>query len=237
MEVRFEKTEPNRSIARTLIAPNHGYLPGNLLRDLRESKPAARVPKRMIHWKLGKSTARIANPFGSRSPSIKLAPFLGCVATAFPRRAPCSLDAGSHGGNIDLSDLTASSTLWLPVSVPGGLLYLGDMHAAQGHGETVGGALEVSGRVRVRCNVKKHARLRWPRYQTKHGRGCIVVQNRMEDGIKLSLAEMIQWLTEDGLNRYDAYMLASQTCEFKLGGVNSRWCVVACFLPDSHWAR
>src|SRR5262249_1585440 len=154
--VHIERVVPNRPIARTWIAPNHGYLPDHLFRDLRANRHAPRIPKRMIHWKLGKTTARMINPFGTKQQPIQLAPFLGWLATAFPRNAPCSLDAGSHGGNIDVPDLIASSILWLPVSVRGGLLYLGDMHAAQGQGEIVGGALEVSGTARIRCEVGKN---------------------------------------------------------------------------------
>ena len=234
LEISFEKITPNRSVARTWIAPNHGFLPAKLVRG----SLSRRMPSRMILWKLSKRTARISNPFGSRVPAINLAPFLGCVGTTDPAQTRLSsLEAGSHGGNIDLPDLQVGSTLWLPVSVPGGLLYLGDMHAAQGQGECVGGALEVSGSIRVRCRLNKKARLRWPRYRTHKGRGCIVVQPRLENGIRLSLAEMIQWLVEEGWNRYDAYLVISQTCQFKLGGINARWCVVACFLPDSNLAR
>jgi acetamidase/formamidase len=232
VEVHFLNVKPNRAIARTLIAHNHGFLPGHLVSGSR----TRRVPTRMIHWKLGRTTARIANPFGSRAPAIPLAPFLGCVATASSQNVS-SLDAFSHGGNMDVPDLVAGSILWLPVSVPGGLLYLGDMHAAQGHGEIVGGGLEVSGRVRVRIGLRRHVRLRWPRYQTQAGCGCIVVQRTMEAGVKLSLAEMIQWFAEAGQNRFDAYLLASQACEFRFGGINSRGCTVVCFVPNGRHRR
>ena len=46
------------------------------------------------------------------------------------------------GGNIDCKELVAGSTLYLPVTVPGALLYLGDGHAAQGDGEVGGTAIE-----------------------------------------------------------------------------------------------
>ncbi len=48
----------------------------------------------------------------------------------------------SVGGNIDCRELVAGSTLFLPVAVPGALLYLGDGHAAQGDGEVGGTAIE-----------------------------------------------------------------------------------------------
>ncbi len=222
LEVRFLRVMPNRRIARTLIAPHHGFLPDRLVRRSR----------RMIHWHLGRTTARIRNPFGARPPAIKLAPFLGCIATG-TKGGTSSLDAGPHGGNLDLPELQVSSTLWLPVRLRGGLLYLGDMHAAQGHGEIVGGGLEVSGLVRVRIGLKKRAKLRWPRYQTRVGRGCIVAQPSLEKGVQHSMVEMIRWLTESGMNQSDAYMTLSQTCAFRLGGVGARYAVVACFVADA----
>ena len=51
----------------------------------------------------------------------------------------------AHGaGNIDCKELVAGSTLFVPVTVPGALLYLGDGHAAQGDGEAGGTAIECS---------------------------------------------------------------------------------------------
>ena len=76
--------------------------------------------------------------------SRSVAPFLGVMG--MPPDEP-----GEHstipprtagGGNIDCKELVAGSTLYLPVTVPGALLYLGDGHAAQGDGEVGGTAIE-----------------------------------------------------------------------------------------------
>ena len=47
-----------------------------------------------------------------------------------------------NGGNLDIRQLTAGSRLLLPVHVPGALLSLGDIHVAQGDGESCGTAIE-----------------------------------------------------------------------------------------------
>ena len=45
----------------------------------------------------------------------------------------------SHaGGNMDIRQLTAGTTLYLPVQVPGALFSVGDAHGAQGDGEVSG---------------------------------------------------------------------------------------------------
>jgi acetamidase/formamidase len=73
-----------------------------------------------------------------------LAPFLGVtgVAPAGPGTHSTVPPRTEAGGNIDCKELTAGSTLYLPVNVDGGLLYLGDGHAAQGDGESCGTAIE-----------------------------------------------------------------------------------------------
>ena len=63
--------------------------------------------------------------------------------------APCS-NPHDNGGNMDFKDVAAGNTLLLRAQVPGGLLVLGDLHAAQGDGEMLGLAAECAGEVRMR---------------------------------------------------------------------------------------
>jgi len=51
---------------------------------------------------------------------------------------------GSFGGNMDYNQIREGTTVYLPVSAPGALLFIGDGHAAQGDGELTGDALETS---------------------------------------------------------------------------------------------
>ena len=52
-----------------------------------------------------------------------------------------------NGGNMDFRDVAAGNTLLLRAQLPGGLLVLGDCHAAQGDGEILGLAAECAGEV------------------------------------------------------------------------------------------
>src|SRR5206468_6911073 len=47
-------------------------------------------------------------------------------------------------GNMDFNEIVEGATVYLPASVPGALLYVGDGHAIQGDGELNGNALETS---------------------------------------------------------------------------------------------
>src|SRR5207248_10247603 len=72
------------------------------------------------------------------------------------------------GGNLDIRQLVAGSRLRLPVSVPGALFSIGDLHFAQGDGEVCGTAIEIAGAVTVRFALHKSpaVRMRFPCYDT-----------------------------------------------------------------------
>jgi acetamidase/formamidase len=78
-----------------------------------------------------------------RGKRVALAPFLGVIGMPPPERGIHStIPPRRWGGNIDCKDLVAGTTLYLPVPVDGALLSIGDGHAAQGHGEVSGTAIE-----------------------------------------------------------------------------------------------
>jgi acetamidase/formamidase/AraC-like DNA-binding protein len=76
---------------------------------------------------------------------IPLRPHFGVIALA-PREADFidSIPPSYFGGNLDNWRLGKGSAVYLPVSVPGALLSVGDPHAAQGDGEISGTAIECS---------------------------------------------------------------------------------------------
>ena len=77
---------------------------------------------------------------------IPIAPFFGQLAVApaavFGRQN--SKEPREFGGNLDCKELTAGSTIYLPVWNDGALFSTGDGHAAQGDGEVDGTAIETA---------------------------------------------------------------------------------------------
>ncbi|HVY07967.1 MAG TPA: acetamidase/formamidase family protein [Burkholderiales bacterium] len=59
------------------------------------------------------------------------------------------------GGNVDIKQLTAGATLFLPVYQRGGLFSVGDAHFAQGDGESCGTAVETSAKFVAKFDVLK----------------------------------------------------------------------------------
>ena len=106
------------------------------------------------NWTDGRFAAMAARPGGPRTVRFPIAPFLGIMGVAVAGDVrPHSVPPGPHGGNLDIKLLTAGSSLYLPVQVPGALAYVGDPHFAQGDGEVALTALEASLRVTVRFEV------------------------------------------------------------------------------------
>ncbi len=63
-----------------------------------------------------------------------------------------------NGGNMDFKNICAGNTLLLRAELPGGLLVLGDLHAAQGDGELLGLGAECAGEVTLRVRKEES----WP---------------------------------------------------------------------------
>src|SRR5436853_447027 len=74
--------------------------------------------------------------------------------------------AGPHGGNMDIVETCPGNTVYLPVFVPGGQLYLGDAHAAMGHGELSATGLEMPAESTITVDLIKGKRLSWPRIES-----------------------------------------------------------------------
>jgi formamidase len=69
-----------------------------------------------------------------------------CLRTIPPRE---------NGGNMDVKQMIAGTTLLFPCFVDGCLLSTGDVHFAQGDGEVSGTAIEMNARVTVKVRVRK----------------------------------------------------------------------------------
>jgi acetamidase/formamidase len=99
---------------------------------------------------------------------VPLRPFPGTIGVA--RKEPgqySSVPPGEYAGNMDIRDLVAGTTLFVPVHVPGALLWTGDSHAGQGNGEVNLTAIETAYReFNITVDVIKGQPLDFPRIET-----------------------------------------------------------------------
>lgn len=146
------------------------------------------------------------------SVEIPLHPFLGCVGVAPDGgEARSSAVPAEFGGNMDAPEASVGYTLYLPVNVPGALLYLGDGHAAMGDGELAGAAIEVPMRVRIEVGLLKGKRIEWPRFENNDSIMAVGAYRPLDDALRIAFSQLIDWIHEDyGLSKLDAYELLSQ---------------------------
>lgn len=147
---------------------------------------------------------------------LPVAPMLGVVGVAMEHARWPTIWAGPWGGNMDIQEVTTGASVHLPISVPGALLHIGDMHAIQGDGEICGaGGIEAGGRLKVWCDLAPRSKhMTWPRI-TNETHIIATAQGRpAEDAFRLALVEMILWLEEDyRMSRGEAYLFLGQVLE------------------------
>jgi len=101
------------------------------------------------------------------------------------------------GGNMDFNEIVEGATIYLPVSVPGALLYLGDAHAVQGDGELNGNALETSLDVEFTVDVIPRRRTPGPRVESSTHVIAMGLGGSLDDAFKSATANMAGWIAED----------------------------------------
>ena len=154
------------------------------------------------------------------SPRVGLpySPMIGTIGTAPAIGVPTTGPAGPYGGNMDLKEVSEGNTLYLPISVPGALLHLGDVHAAQGDGEVCGTALEMPATVTIKIDLIKNKTIERPRIKSRDHIMCIATGNPMERSVARAYSDLFIWMEEDfGVDRWDAYSLCTQVGEISVG--------------------
>jgi len=128
--------------------------------------------------------------------SVPVRPMIGVIGLA-PRGAPVLTGTpGEHGGNMDCKELTAGSSVYLPVSAPGGLLALGDLHAVMGDGEVCICGAEVAGVVTLRARPLENCPLPTPCVETDGRLLLIASAKTLDECQQMVLAKAHRLLTE-----------------------------------------
>ncbi len=157
--------------------------------------------------------------------TVPLRPMLGCVAVApgSAQAPPGTGDSGRWGGNMDFNEIVEGATVYLPVSVPGALLYVGDGHAAQGDGELNGNALETSMDVEFTVDVVSHKSIMSPRVESSTHIMAMGLAGSLDDAFRAATANMAQWLTDDyKLTASEIAQVLGTAAEYKVSEVADR---------------
>ena len=153
--------------------------------------------------------------------ALPLEPMLGTVGVApGGGEALTTITSGLHGGNMDTRELRAGRTLYLPVSVDGALLALGDGHARQGEGEASGVAVETATWTTFTIEVIKGAVTPTPRLETDDAILSLGAARPLDAAYQISQHDLVGWVADlTGLRELDAYQLVAQAGTARVGNV------------------
>lgn len=204
-----------------------GALPGDALKvDLLDIRPIDVAPGRSALHNTSSAHGFLKQEFNRHNPivlqikdgnihfpggiRIPLNPSVGFIATTYTKPQKTTSDSGPYGGDIDIKELTAGSTIWLPVFVPDALLCLGDVHAVVGDGCVGGTAAECCAQVRFRVSVEKNANLQRPRVLTSEHVVTVCYGEDVGEAMKQAVRDMVRYLEDTkGMDPYEAYALLS----------------------------
>ena len=162
---------------------------------------------------------------------VPLKPFVGTIGLALAEVGLHSVVPPRRvGGNLDIRDNAVGTTLYLPVEVAGGLLSLGDTHAAQGDGEICGTAIESPMDVAVKVDLLKESNFRYPRFETEgpvsrhfDTKGYWATTGIGEDLMQAArdaVSGMVDWIAGiTGMTTLDAYMLCSVCGDLRISEI------------------
>jgi acetamidase/formamidase len=192
-----------------------------------------------------KLTATLKDTNG-RVVRFPIAPFQGTMGVA-PKviGKTNSIPPGIYGGNLDLRYLTAGSTLYLPVQLPGAMFFMSDPHFAQGDGETALTAVEGSLRTTVRLTVLKKGdpaypfkeELKSPFAETADYWIPIGLDPDLNEAMKNAVRNAIWFLsTNEGVDRATAMAYLSAATNFEVTQVVDKTKGVHALIRKSEFA-
>ena len=210
----------------------------------RPDDPALEIPPGTRHlirtgWVNGREVAFLSDDI-----HVPLAPFMGILAVApdpvvgepgvSVPGVQGSRPPGAFGGNLDVKDLKAGTTVYLPVFHPGALFYTGDPHGAQGDGEVSGTAIEQSLSGVFRFAVHKGRAPSSPWAEDDDFYMVMGIDLDLDRAARAATWEVVEFLGEEkGLSPAKALSLASIAVDFRVSEVVDLTQVVTGYIPKS----
>lgn len=161
-----------------------------------------RVEDGIVHW--------------SDTLKLEAKPMIGVIGVAPVAGGTLTIDNGTHGGNLDIQEVTNGNRVMFPVFHEGAYLYFGDVHALQGDAECNGmGAIEIRGHLRLKVDLMPAPKkMIWPRIETPTHICTVGCARPLDDALRIAFEEMVYWLEEGyGFSPNEAYMLLGQIAE------------------------
>lgn len=144
---------------------------------------------------------------------LKANPMMGVMGVAPKSETIRSVGAGTHGGNMDCTQVREGAKVYFPVFVPGALFATGDMHIAMGEGEVVGYGVEAGGEVTVKFTLIKGRTIERPLICVDDKVMVIASEDTLDKASTAAVRYMHRLLLEGGWSVSEAAMLMSLKCD------------------------
>ena len=188
----------------------------NVVRPLAGALPDDFAEKRVMHIPLSRNRMTGTLPWGLELP---LRPFFGVMAVAPPAAwgMVSTLPPRRNGGNLDLKELVAGTTLFLPIQVDGALFSVGDGHAAQGDGEVCITVIETGLVGTFELILRDDMELALPYAETPTHVITMAFDPDLDDCVVVALRDMIALIVaRTGISREEAYTLCSLAADLRV---------------------
>lgn len=234
LQVKILKINPNRSRGWSRKEIAHNSLEPEYLRKM----PIQDAENELTDWQVNpsKGTAKVIDlGLGGTYPSVQLKPMIGCLGVAPANGdATSTATSGPHGGNMDYTGICEGSTLYFPLAVPGGLFFLGDVHALQGDGEIAGTGIEISSDVTFEVDLIKGWNQEWPRGEESEFLFAVGNVRPLDQAVQHATTEMSRWLCEDmGANLLRVHTMMGQCVKYDLGNIYNPAYTMVCKVARS----
>ncbi len=187
---------------------------------------------------------------------IDLKPFPGILAVGVDPNEPkekagppirdakgrtSTLRPWKNGSNMDLNELQEGSTLYVPVFLKGGLIWVGDAHCRQGNGEVELTALECAyNEIVIQPIVRKDLKVEWPRAETSTHWILMGYDEDLNEAMKIAVRETVNFLSSQApvtMSRDEAYALTSMVADCRVTQVVDIRKGVHCMVPKSIFVK
>lgn len=144
-------------------------------------------------------------------------PMIGTIGVAPAEEDIACLIPGEHGANMDALNAGKGNSVYLRAQVKGGLLAIGDVHAAMGLGEVLGTGIEIGSTVTMTLSVIKDMKLKHPMIETPSHYEFLISHEDLLEASKEATRTAISFVQEKNHTSFDeAYALVGQTSNLKI---------------------
>lgn len=176
-------------------------------------------PRTTIHWELDTENMLGMTTIGTQKFLVGLRPFLGFLGMPPESSGIHSTMPPRYcGGNIDCKELREGSTLYLPISVDGAYLYVGDGHASQGDGEVSSQAIECPmDIVDITISIVEDLNIQMPVANTPNGWITFGFHKNLNEAVIIAIDAMLDFIVKRyEITRVEAMALGSTVVDLRI---------------------